>query len=155
MRKLLIACALCLLGRFATGAEERSFLMGLTPRNFDDSAAGTQRMTQALAKNAEVVAVYLDWGVPWPEAFEDRPFHENVRREIAAVRQRISQHHQVFLALNAGAFNRRDMAGYWGEKTQMARPGKWADKGLDDPEAITAFGNYSERMIAEFRPSFL
>ena len=85
---------------------------------------------EALAKNAEVVAVYLDWGVPWPEAFEGQPFHENVRKEIAAVKQRISPQHQVFLALNAGAFNRREMAGYWGEKTQMPRPGRWADKEL-------------------------
>ena len=155
MRGIVAAGAVCLLGAFAAGAEERSFLMGLTPMNFDDSAAGTLRMTQTLAKHAEVVAVYLDWGVPWPEAFQDRPFHEEVRREIASVRQRISPQHQIFLALNAGAFNRRDMAGYWGEKTQMARPGKWADKGLDDPDVITAFGNYCERMIAEFQPSFL
>jgi hypothetical protein len=94
----------------ATG--ERSFLMGLTPMNFDDSPEGTARMKETLAKNAEVVAVYLDWGVPWPEAFEGRPFHENVVREVAAVKQRISPQHQVFLALNAGAFNRREMAGY-------------------------------------------
>ena len=44
MRKLLIACALWLLGSFAAGAEERSFLMGLTPMNFDDSAAGTLQL---------------------------------------------------------------------------------------------------------------
>jgi len=134
---------------------ERQFLMGLTPMNFDESPAGTERMTAALAKNADVVAVYLDWGVPWPEAFEGQPFHENVRKEIDAVKQRISPQHQVFLALNAGAFNRREMAGYWGESTQMPRPGRWTDKGLDDPDVITAFGNYCERMIAEFQPTFL
>jgi hypothetical protein len=134
---------------------ERSFLTGLTPMNFDESPAGTERMKAALAKNADVVAVYLDWGVPWPEVFEGQPFHDNVRKEIAAVKQRISPQHQVFLALNAGAFNRREMAGYWGEKTQMPRPGRWADKGLDDPDVITAFGNYCERMIAEFQPTFL
>jgi len=134
---------------------ERQFLMGLTPMNFDESPAGTERMTAALAKNADVVAVYLDWGVPWPEAFEGQPFHENVRKEIDAVKQRISPQHQVFLALNAGAFNRREMAGYWGENTQMPRPSPWTDKGLDDPDVITAFGNYCERMIAEFQPTFL
>ena len=152
----LLACtSICLLEGPTSLADERQFLMGLTPMNFDESPAGTERMKAALAKNADVVAVYLDWGVPWPEAFEGRPFHENVRKEIAAVKQRISPQHQVFLALNAGAFNRREMAGYWGEKTQMPRPGRWAEKGLDDPDVITAFGNYCERMIAEFRPSFL
>lgn len=129
--------------------------MGLTPTNFDETPEGTARMKQSLAKNAEVVAVYLDWGVPWPEAFEGLPFHENVRKEIAAAKQRISPEHQVFLALNAGAFNRREMAGYWGEETQMPRPGSWADKGFDDPDVITAFGNYCERMIADFQPAFL
>lgn len=136
-------------------AAERSFLMGLTPMNFDGSPAGTKRMKETLAKHAEVVAVYMDWGVPWPEAFEEKPFHENVRKEIAATKERISREHQVFLALNAGAFNRREMAGYWGQTNMMPRPGKWADKTFDDPDVILAFGNYCERMIAEFKPSFL
>jgi hypothetical protein len=71
-------------------AGERSFAMGLTPMNFDDTPEGIARMKKTLAKNAEVVAVYLDWGVPWPEAFDGLPFHENVRKETAAVKQRIS-----------------------------------------------------------------
>lgn len=126
-RVLLIITAVLALAKSASSAEttrdqsqpasERSFLMGLTPMNFDDTPDGTARMKKTLAQNAEVVAVYLDWGVPWPEAFEGQPFHDNVRKEIAAVKQRISPPHQVFLALNAGAFNRREMAGYWGEKT--------------------------------------
>ena len=165
MRVLLFFATILALAQAAFAAEtvhdqaqtagERSFLMGLTPMNFDDTPEGTDRMKKTLAQNADVVAIYLDWGVPWPEAFEGQPFHENVRKEIAAVKQRISPEHQVFLALNAGAFNRREMAGYWGEKTQMPRPGSWADKGFDDPDVITAFGNYCERMIAEFRPAFL
>ena len=131
-RLLLIFIAVMALAKPAVAAEtacgqsqpasERSFLMGLTPMNFDDTPDGTARMKKALAKNADVVAVYLDWGVPWPEAFEGQPFHENVRKEIAAVKQRISPQHQVFLALNAGAFNRREMAGYWGERPRCRVP---------------------------------
>ncbi len=152
---LVVYASLCALCVSISSAEDRSFLMCFTPMNFDDSPTGTRRMRETLAKSAEVVAVYLDWGVPWPEAFAGQPFHANVRKEIAAVKERISPQHQVFLALNAGAFNRREMAGYWGEKTMLPRPGKWAEKSFDDPEIITAFGNYCERMIAEFRPAWL
>ncbi|MBM3858892.1 MAG: hypothetical protein FJ395_04495 [Verrucomicrobia bacterium] len=133
----------------------RSFLMALTPTNFDETTQGSQQMKALMAKHAEVVAVYLDYGVPWPEVADGMPFHKNVQKEITTLKQRISPRHKVFLALNAGAFNRRDMAGYWGEKTMMPRPGKWADKTLDDLEIIETYIKYCERMIAEFRPSFL
>jgi len=133
----------------------RPFLMALTPTNFDETEQGTRQMKELMAKHAEVVAVYLDYGVPWPEVAEGKPFHKNVQKEISILKQRISPRHKVFLALNAGAFDRRNMAGYWGEKVMMPRPGKWADKTLDDPEIIETFIKYCERMIEEFRPSFL
>jgi hypothetical protein len=139
----------------AAEQESRPFAMGLTPINFDDTPAGTQRMSRLLREHADVVAIYLDFGVPWPEAFEGKPFHPAVQKEIAATKERISPEHKVFLALNAGAFNRTEMAGYWGAEWGMARPGRWANKSFDDPEIITAYTNYCRRMIAEFRPTYL
>ena len=123
--------------------------------NFDDSRAGTERMKRLLREHAEVVALYFDYGVPWPEAFAGKPFHANVQKEIAAAKQRIGPRHKVFLALNAGAFNRRDMAPYWGAEQGAPRPELWTDKSLDDPEVIAAFGNYCERMIRTFKPDYL
>lgn len=133
----------------------RPFALGLTPMNFDDSREGTERMKRLLREHAEVVALYFDYGVPWPEAFAGEPFPENVQKQIAAAKERIGPRHKVFLALNAGAFNRRDMAPYWGAEQGLPRPGRWADKSFDDPEVITAFGNYCERMIQTFQPDYL
>ncbi len=156
-------CRLAVVAAFALGAtfsraaesDTRPFVLGLTPMNFDDTPAGTDRMKRSLGEHADVVALYFDYGVPWPEAFEGKPFHPNVQREIAAARQRIGPQHKVFLALNIGAFNRRDMAPYWGAEQGMPRPDRWAEKTPDDPEVITAFGNYCERMIGAFRPDYL
>lgn len=152
---LLLSVSVCGPRACATDPATRSFAMGLTPMNFDETPEGADRMRGLLRDHAEVVAVYLDYGVPWPEAFENRPFHANVQKEIAAIKERIPPRHRVFLALNAGAFNRREMAKYWSEKPEMARPGRWAAKSFEDPEVIEAFGNYCERMVQTFQPDYL
>jgi hypothetical protein len=133
----------------------RPFALAMTPVNFDDTREGIERMQRLLRDHAEVVALYFSGGVPWPEAFEGKPFHANVEKEIAAMKERIGPNHKVFLALNAGAFNRREMAAYWGSERGMRRPGRWAHKSFDDPEIITAFGNYCQRMIEIFQPDYL
>lgn len=142
----------------SAGAEEpkdRPFLLGFTNTNFDATEEGTRRLNGFLKEHAEVVSLYLETGVPWPEAFESKPFHEAVRKEIAEHKKRIGPRHKVFLALNAINFARNGLADYWGKSASLPRPDKWADKSFDDPDVIKAFVNYSLRMVEEFKPAYL
>ena len=154
---LLLLAALAIYPASLVAAEpaSRPFALAMTPHNFDDTREGTARMQQLLREHAEIVALYFEGGVPWPEAFEGKPFHANVQKELATLKLRIGPNHKVFLAISPVAFNRREMAPYWGSKRDMRRPGRWADKSFDDPEIVTAFGNYCERIIEFFHPDYL
>lgn len=132
--------------------KSRSFYMGFTPGEYDLTAEAVEWTYKFLEENADLVAHHLDEGIPWPEAFEKRPYHPNVESALNARVQRLNRRQKTYLAITPV---RDGLATYWAKDAQMERPGRWKDKEIDDAEAITAYLNFSRDLIRRFRPDFM
>lgn len=142
---------------YATAADSnnsRSFYMGFTPFQhswIEDTLAETY---QQIHQHGDLILHHLDDGVPWVEAYNDTPFHENVEGDLAFRLQNSKPSQRIFVATTAIDFNRKELAGYWGSGKSMKRPKHWRDKTFDDPEVIKAYINYCRRLIKHFKPSY-
>lgn len=134
-------------------AVTRSFHMGFTPAEYDVTSAARADLYAFIGRHADLIAHHFAEGVPWPEAFERRPyqasFEENLRYRV----QQLTGRQRVFLYLTPLADD--GLAGYRGADGNMPRPGRWRDKDLDDPEVITAYTNFCRDMIRRFHPDFM
>ena len=161
-------CAGCSHGSHAgDSGNKRSFRMGFTPFVFDNRPGAAERAYDLLNPYSDMIALHMDFGVPWPEALANLPYSDAVEREIALRKKHIRPGQKVYLALNALNLKRNNMAAYWGgdwgvdwnetvdRMLRCERPGKWKDRPFDDPEVIEAYLNHCRRMIREFQPDYL
>ena len=155
---LLLICLLAILPLPTSAASApdgtRPFLMGFTPFHFswiDDRLSETYSMVH---KHSDLLAYHFDEGVPWPEAYAGKPFHENVEAELKYRKEQLKPGGKVYVATTPINFARDGLADYWEEKEQIDRPGDWQDKTLDDPQVIQAYINYCERLIETFNPAY-
>ncbi|MGQ0636565.1 MAG: hypothetical protein ACT4QC_18280 [Planctomycetaceae bacterium] len=129
--------------------------MGFTPSFFTDSDEEIDRTLTKVYKYSDMIAFHMDYGVPWPEALENKPFPEGLAREIKLVKARQKPSQKTYLALNPLNLGRNNLAKYWGAQRGMPLPDAWNNKDLDDPGVIRAYGDYVLRMIDEFEPDYL
>jgi hypothetical protein len=101
-----------------------------------------------------MMAYHFDEGVPWPEAYDNKPYHENVEKELKHRKDMLRKGGKVYVATTPINFERKGLADYWEKKEQIDRPGKWADMELDDPKIIQAYTNYCIKLIETFDPAY-
>ena len=117
-----LAFSLCLfIGQDAAAQSERPFpLMGFTPLAYDTSQDAVERaliedvVYAAIDEHANIIAHHFDEGVPWQEAFEERPYHPNVEANIASRLEHTRPDQEVYLALTPLYQDRRSLARNWG-----------------------------------------
>lgn len=136
-------------------AASRSFYMGFTPSEYDLTPAALEETYQFIQTNAELIVHHRAEGVPWPEALAKKPYHPNVEKDLQLRVQKRNPNQKVFLYLNPLAVTADGLANYWGETSNMERPGKWKDKDFDDPEVRTAYLNFCRDLIQRLRPDFM
>lgn len=134
--------------------EGRSFYLGFTPWPYDFTEEAVAYTYETLEGHTDLVAHHFDGGVPWEEALTGKAYHPNVTNEITW-RVAHSKGKKVYLAVTPLSFDRKELADYWGEKTNIERTGRWKDKVFDDPEVITAYTNYCRFMIERFHPDYM
>lgn len=128
--------------------------MGFTPFHFswvEDRLPETYDMIYA---HADMMAYHFDEGVPWPEAYANKPFHENVEAELTHRKEQLRPGKKLYVATTPINFERKGVADYWEEKEQVKRPKDWKDVKLDDPRVIEAYINYCVRLIEKFDPDY-
>ena len=138
----------------AAADSARSFRMGFTPFKYSWIEESQQRTYALIADHADLIVHHLDGGVPWVEAFEGRPFADEVEANLADRVKNVRPGQKVFVSATPIDFDRKRLAGYWGAKENMARPGAWKDKGFDDPDVVTAYLNYCRGLIRRFAPDY-
>jgi len=135
--------------------ESRSFYMGMTPFPYDITPEAALETFKLVREHGDIVRIWFDTGIPWPEAFEGKPYHPNVEDAINSKLSQLGEGQRVYLSLTPISEFRTGLAGYWGEEENMERPGEWKNKGFDDPEIITAYINFCRYMIQKFKPDFM
>jgi len=135
--------------------ESRSFYLGVTPFPYDSTPQAVEETYRIVSEHTDLVAHHFDGGVPWPEAFEGKPYHPNVEGDINLRLRHLKEGQKVYLAVTPISNLRDGLAKYWGENENMERPGVWKDKDFDDPDVITAYTNFCRYMIQKFHPDFM
>lgn len=151
------ALALCLLisSGGAASPATRPFLMGLTPTEYDATPQALAETYAFIGTHADLIAHHLAKGVPWPEAYDQKPYPPAVERDLGYRALKRSRRQKIFLALSPITVAAEGLGGYWGGKGNMPRPGPWKRRDFDDPEVITAYTNFTSDMIRRFRPDFV
>jgi hypothetical protein len=143
---------------YVVPAKNRSFYMGFTPWPYDFTPKGKEAAYNIIDKHADMIAHYIDTGIPWPEALEKKPFHPNVLKNIderVKPSQALKKGQKVYLALTPLSSDRQKMARYWAKKDNQPLPRKWKNKEFDDPLVAEAYLNYCRYMIKRFNPDYL
>ncbi|MBD3286954.1 hypothetical protein GF359_09915 [candidate division WOR-3 bacterium] len=162
IRQMLIGVAVVLL---TTACEEvfeyelpqsRSFYMGFTPWPHDFTEDASDYTYSKISEHGDIICHHMDDGVPWPQAYEEKPYPVSVQAEIEKRLANTPTDKAVYLALTPLAMNRTEMAGFWNDEgSNVERTGEWASRNMDSPEAITAYLNYCRHMIDKFRPDYV
>lgn len=143
----------------AIGVSSRSFFMGFAaPKKkdwgYDFSEQSVEDTFKLAASSTDLVINHMGEGVPWPEAFEGKPYHPKVEESLQMQLRHIDRARmKVFLYM--APIDEDGLAKYWAEESQMERPGRWKDKRIDDSEAIVAYINFCRDLIRRFQPDFM
>ena len=149
---LLVAC-----GRVdATGpgpsVPPRSFAMGFTPSPGAFSVEAVDFAWSVVGRDGDLVLLHFDDGVPWEEALAGAPYtHDAELRDQA---RRLPPGHAVYVAATPLSFLRDGLAPRRGVAGREPLRAPWAGRALDDPDVVTAFGNYCLNLIARFSPRY-
>ncbi len=140
--------------------ESRPFLMGFAYQPYDWSEEAFVKTFDFVATHGDMIVHYLDEGAPWEEAFLQERYPANVEEDL---NRRVSNRRggqEVVLMANPLGLDRASLGGNWGTDHGIdpakneGRPGRWANKKLDDPDVIKAFGNFCEDLIERFQPGY-
>jgi hypothetical protein len=130
----------------------RPFRMGFTRWPADLSVEGLMTAQDFAHAHGDVVSVMFIGGIPWPEAFEGKPFSKDVETNL---RYRPPNGKKLFLSLSPLNSDRKSLALYWGEKDNLPLPEPWNRRLLNSPEVKKAFLNFALRAIEAMHPDYL
>lgn len=135
--------------------DARPFYMGFTPTEYDATPQALEDTYAFIKEHGDLIAHRFAEGVPWQEAYDRKPYHPSVERNLQYRARKRSPGQKVFLSLSPMTVQAEGLAGYWGAKGNMPRPGPWQRKDFDDPEVITAYTNFCGDMIRRLKPDFM
>ena len=133
----------------------RPFYMGFSDWSYGTTAAHQEKTYDLIWENSDLICFQFDDGVPWPEAYEGKPFGKALQQRIDQRLEDLKKGHKVYLEISVLTMNRDAIAGYWGEKSDMPMPEPWNSYAIDDEHMITAYANYCGTLIDFFQPAFV
>jgi hypothetical protein len=133
----------------------RSFHLGFTPFPYDISQKAVDYTYARIAADADLIAIHMDNGIPWPEALAGDEFDAHIMEQWEQDRSHIPEGHAVYVAITPIAISRDGLAPYRAEADDLPLPAPWDAARFDDPDVKTAWLNYAERAIAYFQPVYL
>ena len=133
----------------------RTFYMGLTPFPYDITQEAIENTYTFLSQHTDIIAHHFDSGVPWPEAYNNQEYHQQVQQNINTRIQHKNNLQETYLAVTPLNGQRNDIAGYWSEKENQPQKENWKNITFTDPRTITAYINFCENMIQKLEPSYM
>jgi hypothetical protein len=135
--------------------ESRSFRLGFTPFPHDISQEAVDFTYAHIAADADLIAIHLDNGIPWPEALSGTDFDPHIMQQWEQDRSHIPNDHAVYVAITPVSIGRDSLAPYRAAADDMPLPAPWDAARFDDPDVKAAWLNYAERVIEYFQPDYL
>lgn len=134
------------------GPATRPFLMGFTQWPADLSSQGVAIAREYAHAHGDIVSVMFNGGIPWPEAFDGKPFSKDVQENMA---YRPPPGKKLFLSISPIDKDRRNLAPYWGETDNRPLPPPWNREPLNSARVKRAYLNFILRAIDAMRPDYL
>ncbi len=135
--------------------EERNLLLGLQPfaHTFTDKALN--EAYEFAAEHSDLLFYHMDEGIPWYEALNGEPYHENLLKEIEDMADKRPVDKKLFLAITPTSTQRNEIALYRGKEVQMPLSAEWQGRSFNHPEVIAAYTNHARYMIDTLKPDYL
>ena len=154
---LLLMILLSMVGSLSAQDTEqtRNFYLGFTPFPYEISLDGVQFAYDALENDADIVAHHFDNGIPWNEALNGEPYHENIMGDWRLRQSMTSADSIVYVAVTPISLLRNSLAPYRGEADDMPLPEPWASYEFDHHDVKQAYYNHVVNTIEFFQPDYL
>lgn len=135
--------------------KNRSTLLGFTrwPPSFD--IQDIDSMYKFIDTHADIITYHVTGGVPWVEAYTDTPYSKNLQDDWSYATSHSASHLKHFVAITPLADDRKSLASYYGENTNMSLPSDWKNKTLDSNNVKQAYLQYTKKAIATLHPDYL
>jgi hypothetical protein len=133
----------------------RTFYMGLTPFPYNITQEAVDNTYQFLSEHTDIIGHHFDSGVPWPEAFNNQEYHQQVQQNLNTRLQHKNNLQETYLAVTPLNGQRNDIAGYWAERENQPQTENWKNITFTDPKTTTAYINFCEKMIQKFEPKYM
>jgi len=130
----------------------RPYLMGFTRWPPDFTEKGLATMDRFIEGHADLVALHLDNGIPWPEALAGKPYSADVDERLS---YRPPSGKKLYVAVTPLNFGRDGLAAYWGTHDGMPLPAPWNTLPLNAPEVKKAYVNFLFYLVDKIHPGFL
>ncbi|MFO1039733.1 MAG: hypothetical protein U1E45_23065 [Geminicoccaceae bacterium] len=132
-------------------------LFGFTAFPYDLSTEAEDRVHAIIDERADIFAIHMDQCLPWAEMLADAPFPAWLEASWQEVKRRLPQGRIVYLATTPTGMDRETLAIACGasEDAPVPLPDAIADRPLDDPLVMEAYGRYVQRNIDLFRPRYV
>ncbi len=134
------------------GPATRPFLMGFTQWPADLTDEGVAIAREYTHARGDIIAVMFIGGIPWPEAFDAKPFSKDVQDHMS---YRPPAGKKLFLSISPLNSDKRGLAPYWGETDNQPLPRPWSNEALNSPRVKRAYLNFILRAIDAMRPDYL
>lgn len=133
----------------------RSFHLGFTPFPYDISREAVDFTYDRIAADADLIAIHMDNGIPWPESLSGTDFDPHILEQWEQDRSHIPDGHAVYVAITPLSIGRDSLAPYRAAADDLPLPAPWDTARFDDPDVKAAWLSYAERVIEYFQPDYL
>lgn len=135
-------------------APSRPFALGLGDFPHARTVAAVEAALEAIRRDADMMVVHLDDGVPWEEAAAGAPYPPAYQADLERRARAQPPGHLRYLAATPLSFLRDGLADRQGGGGSEPRRPPWDRRRFDDPETIEAYAAHCERLIGLFNPDF-
>jgi len=140
-------------GRTLALPAARNFAMGFAYQPYDWNEQAFQETARILADHGDMIGVFFDAAVPWPEAAAGAPYHPNQEEVLARRAAAVAAHHEVLVSASLLGGDRVSLSRYLGE-SDLPLPAEWAGRSFDHPEVVSAYLYWCRDLIRRFNPDY-
>lgn len=141
-----------------TSEGTRSFYMGVTPWPADFTAAEVNNAYQFIHNHCDIVSHHFDDGIPYQEAFLNKPMPLSLQEEINFRKNNTAPGKKILLSIAPLNLSRNEKAAYYKEPSPDITDSIkniWKQRSFDDPAMAEAYINYCSYLIDQFKPDYI
>ena len=137
-------------------AETRTFYMGTTPWPADFTFSEVDSAYLFINNRCDIVSHHFDDGLPYEEAFYNRPMPANLQQDIQTRKTKTAAGKKVFLSVSALALNRVTRPDYYTNAPATdSIKNYWRQLPFDNNKVVTAYVNYVSWLIEQLQPVYV